>query len=605
MGVQRTTVAVLLVLLTAAATTAGDARAQRSRAGDTWAFGTQCRMTWSAAGDFTFTQDPAIDTSEGSAAVSDATTGALLLYSDGIRVWDAAGVAVVSNLPGDPSSMHSAVIVPAPGAAGEYYVFAHGASTSSAVGYQRFAVGGTVTAVGTQASIALPADQGREGMLHIPHRNGVDAWVLVAGASSIFVIPVTAAGVGAAQEVTSGLSIWPNGWHVFAASAQGTTVVMSGNSSIAPTAAGDLVAWTFDPATGQLSDRRVLNVGYRVYQMYGGAFSPGGRRFYFSVLDDSNGTSGLGRFLQYDLDSGSFTALATGPSRYYHGDARRGADGRIYVAGSRSNRLHVVDEPDRAGTAAAFQVDAVTPPPGCSVRLGLPQTPLPLALLPPTIDEDPVSATVFATQPLALAVAASGEQLAYQWRKDGVDLPGATAATFSITAAVADAGSYDVVVANPAGAVTSAAATVVVHGPPAITAQPEGRAVVVGAPLALGVSASGEQLGYQWRRDGADLPGETSPTLTRAAATRGDAGAYTVVITNPAGAVTSAEAVVLVVPDDEPPPEEPGGCGCRGSPAPSTPLIALVLWLVAARRRRPRRADARAPGAPLRPGPAG
>ncbi|MCL4226950.1 MAG: hypothetical protein KJZ91_21030, partial [Myxococcales bacterium] len=409
MGVQRTTVAVLLVLLTAAATTAGDARAQRSRAGDTWAFGTQCRMTWSAAGDFTFTQDPAIDTSEGSAAVSDATTGALLLYSDGIRVWDAAGVAVVSNLPGDPSSMHSAVIVPAPGAAGEYYVFAHGASTSSAVGYQRFAVGGTVTAVGTQASIALPADQGREGMLHIPHRNGVDAWVLVAGASSIFVIPVTAAGVGAAQEVTSGLSIWPNGWHVFAASAQGTTVVMSGNSSIAPTAAGDLVAWTFDPATGQLSDRRVLNVGYRVYQMYGGAFSPGGRRFYFSVLDDSNGTSGLGRFLQYDLDSGSFTALATGPSRYYHGDARRGADGRIYVAGSRSNRLHVVDEPDRAGTAAAFQVDAVTPPPGCSVRLGLPQTPLPLALLPPTIDEDPVSATVFATQPLALAVAASGE----------------------------------------------------------------------------------------------------------------------------------------------------------------------------------------------------
>ncbi|MCL4226951.1 MAG: hypothetical protein KJZ91_21035, partial [Myxococcales bacterium] len=224
---------------------------------------------------------------------------------------------------------------------------------------------------------------------------------------------------------------------------------------------------------------------------------------------------------------------------------------------------------------------------------------------PPAITTDPTAATVFATQPLALAVAASGEQLAYQWRKDGVDLPGATAATFSITAAVADAGSYDVVVANPAGAVTSAAATVVVHGPPAITAQPEGRAVVVGAPLALGVSASGEQLGYQWRRDGADLPGETSPTLTRAAATRGDAGAYTVVITNPAGAVTSAEAVVLVVPDDEPPPEEPGGCGCRGSPAPSTPLIALVLWLVAARRRRPRRADARAPGAPLRPGPAG
>ena len=669
MGFQRTTVAVLLVLLTVAATTAGDAHAQRSRAGDTWAFGTRCRMTWSAAGDFTFAQDPVIATDEGSAAVSDATTGALLLYSDGIRVWDAAGVAVVSNLPGDPSSMHAAVIVPAPGAAGEYYVFAHGASMSSAVGYQRFAVGGTVTAVGTQASIALPAGQGREGMLHIPHRNGVDAWVLVAGASSIFVLPVTAAGVGAAQEVTSGLSIWPAGWHVFAASAQGTTVVMSGNSSIDPSSAGDLVAWTFDPATGQLSDRRVLNAGYRVYQMYGGAFSPGGRRFYFSVLDDSNGASGLGRFLQYDLDSGSFTALATGPSRYYHGDARRGPDGRIYVASTMGNRLHVVDEPDRAGTAAAFQVDAVTPPPGCSVRLGLPQTPLPLALLPPTIDADPVSATVFATQPLALAVAASGEQLAYQWRKDGVDLPGATAATFATTAAVADAGSYTVTVSNPAGAVTSAAAAVVVHGPPAITAdptaatvfatqplalavaasgeqlayqwrkdgvdlpgataatfattaavadagsytvtvsnpagavtsaaaavvvhgppaittQPEDRTVVAGAPLALGVGATGEQLAYQWRRDGADLTGETSPTLTLTAASSGDAGRYSVVVTNPAGTVTSAEAVVVVVPVDEPPPDEREGCGCRGGPTPSAPLIALVLWWVAGRRRR-------------------
>ncbi len=100
------------------------------------------------------------------------------------------------------------------------------------------------------------------------------------------------------------------------------------------------------------------------------------------------------------------------------------------------------------------------------------------------------------------------------------------------------------------------------------------------------MSATGEQLAYQWRRDGADLTGETSPTLTLTAASSGDAGRYSVVVTNPAGTVTSAEAVVVVVPVDEPPPDEREGCGCRGGPTPSAPLIALVLWWVAGRRRR-------------------
>lgn len=46
--------------------------------------------------------------------------------------------------------------------------------------------------------------------------------------------------------------------------------------------------------------------------------------------------------------------------------------------------------------------------------------------------------------------------LTYQWKKDGVAIAGATAATYRIPAvAVTDAGSYTVVVANKAGTVLS------------------------------------------------------------------------------------------------------------------------------------------------------
>lgn len=53
----------------------------------------------------------------------------------------------------------------------------------------------------------------------------------------------------------------------------------------------------------------------------------------------------------------------------------------------------------------------------------------------------------------------------YQWRKDGVDLPGQTAATYTVKAATAaDAGLYSVRITNPAGSTISdnAAATIIV-----------------------------------------------------------------------------------------------------------------------------------------------
>jgi len=67
--------------------------------------------------------------------------------------------------------------------------------------------------------------------------------------------------------------------------------------------------------------------------------------------------------------------------------------------------------------------------------------------------------------PFTLTVAATGQgPLSYQWKKDGVALTGATAATYAVAATTfATAGTYAVTVSGPQGSVTSPAAAVVVE----------------------------------------------------------------------------------------------------------------------------------------------
>lgn len=99
--------------------------------------------------------------------------------------------------------------------------------------------------------------------------------------------------------------------------------------------------------------------------------------------------------------------------------------------------------------------------------------------------------------PVAFAVAASGTgPLTYQWFKNGVEIPSATAATFGLAAVTAfDAGTYTVVVTNPLGSAASNAATLaVVATPPVPVAATSITNFSVRANLASGADAV--TLGY-------------------------------------------------------------------------------------------------------------
>lgn len=76
----------------------------------------------------------------------------------------------------------------------------------------------------------------------------------------------------------------------------------------------------------------------------------------------------------------------------------------------------------------------------------------------PKITTQPASATVTELQPASFSVVASGSApLAYQWKRNGTPITGATSATLAITSALAaDHGArYSAVVTNSTGAVTS------------------------------------------------------------------------------------------------------------------------------------------------------
>src|SRR5205823_6311583 len=95
---------------------------------------------------------------------------------------------------------------------------------------------------------------------------------------------------------------------------------------------------------------------------------------------------------------------------------------------------------------------------------------------------------------------------------------------------------------------TSAVATLTVVIPPSILSQPQSQTVKAGTNVSFSVSASGDEpFSYQWRFNGTHIPDATTDNLTLANVQPGDAGSYSVLITNLGGIALSSDAVLTVI----------------------------------------------------------
>jgi poly(3-hydroxybutyrate) depolymerase len=172
----------------------------------------------------------------------------------------------------------------------------------------------------------------------------------------------------------------------------------------------------------------------------------------------------------------------------------------------------------------------------------------------PKILSQPVDNVQFSGQPASFWVTAAGKPpLAYRWQRNGIDIPGATANWYTTPATTPadDGAKFQAVVTNASGSVSSAAAILTVKAAPAgpaITTSPADQSAIAGRPAAFTVVAAGmPPLRYQWKKNGMDIAGATSPSLSIPAAITADSGAaFTVTVTGPDGSVTSARATLTV-----------------------------------------------------------
>jgi poly(3-hydroxybutyrate) depolymerase len=183
-----------------------------------------------------------------------------------------------------------------------------------------------------------------------------------------------------------------------------------------------------------------------------------------------------------------------------------------------------------------------------------------------TITTQPADQAAIAGQPVTFAVTATGAApLSYQWKKNGVNIDGATAASFSIPAAItADSGaSFTVAFANGDRGVASARATLTVTpaaGAPIILANPARARVLTGQAASFSVTAwSLSPMSYQWQKgtftgNMTDIPGATDATYTVPKPVLADhLTLFRCVVSNQAGSVTSADEMLFVTTAPAPP----------------------------------------------------
>lgn len=135
----------------------------------------------------------------------------------------------------------------------------------------------------------------------------------------------------------------------------------------------------------------------------------------------------------------------------------------------------------------------------------------------------------------------------FQWKKDGVAIPGANAATHSIAAVTADdEGLYSVQVSGSCGTTESAPAELSVLLPLGAST-PASKIGCAGGSVTLSTTTSGSgPFAFQWKKDGQDLLGANAASLTLDGLSEADAGAYSVAVTGACGSLETATATLTV-----------------------------------------------------------
>ncbi len=282
---------------------------------------------------------------EGCSSVSD-TSGNLLFYTDGMRVWDKNHRLMpnsVPQLPGDTISSQSSLIVRYPGSYSLYYIFTTGAIENN-TGNLHYSIvdmrlnNGAGDIVPAQKNILL-ANGTCEKITAIKHANANDAWLIthLFNSNQFYVYNINCRGINSTPKIFPAGSIVDgrvgNAIGYLRGSPDGTKLAIANFLS-------DAELFDFDNITGAITYRATIgtNPG-KVCHTYGIEFSPDSKLLYISS------SYNCGEFGDYDIDQYLADAPDINASKVNvlknrgnsAGALQAGPDNKIYIAFSGSN----------------------------------------------------------------------------------------------------------------------------------------------------------------------------------------------------------------------------------------------------------------------------
>lgn len=352
-----------------------------------WYFGENAGLDFNSGSPVALI-DGQLNTIEGCATIAD-NNGELLFYSDGITVWN-KNHSIMQNgngLLGDPSSTHSAIIVPKPGKPNMYYIFTADAyAEPNGLNYSEvdMSLDNGLGAVTSIKNILLETPT-PEKISAIKHANNIDYWVVshkwesdefIAfkitkdGVTHTPVISKVGSYIGESLGRAPGaIKISPDGKKLAVANAYS----WGDNRS-------NIEVFDFDTVTGKLSNPIIVdfNDDYFASVNYRGVeFSPDSKLLYYSKSHYFTYPNQENTIYQVDLSSGNEIDIRNTRELIYQSQERitiilqQAIDGKIYVTVDDNEYLDVINNPNAVGNACDYQINGVYLE-GRKCKIGLP-----------------------------------------------------------------------------------------------------------------------------------------------------------------------------------------------------------------------------------------